>query len=78
MNDEAIGTNHFTIRFCPFRNKYLIKDIENDSGTFIKIEEPRILQSGTVICIGKNNIIVGLVSDNLHESSELKVNSHDI
>ncbi len=25
-NDEAIGMNHFRIRFCPFRNKYVIRD----------------------------------------------------
>ena len=38
------------------------------SGTFIRIEEPTILQSGTVICIGESHIIFGIVFDNICEN----------
>lgn len=48
------------------------------SGTFIRIEEPTILQSGTVICVGESHIIVGLIFDNLCENKELKQNSLSI
>ena len=43
QNDEAIGQCHFRIRFCPFKNKYLIKDMGDGSGTFIRIEEATVL-----------------------------------
>jgi hypothetical protein len=42
-NDEAIGKSHFRIRFCPTKNKFLLKDMGDGSGTFIRIEEPTIL-----------------------------------
>lgn len=42
------------------------------SGTFIRIEEPTILQSGTVICVGESHIIVGLIFDNLCENKDLR------
>ena len=64
-NDEAIGRCHFRVRFDPTKNKFLIKDMGDGSGTFIRIEEPTVLQSGTVICVGESQIIVGLIFDNL-------------
>lgn len=42
-NDEAIGRSHFRIRFCTIRNQFLMKDMGDGSGTFIRIEEPTIL-----------------------------------
>ena len=42
-NDEAIGRSHFRIRFDPIKNKFLIKDMGDGSGTFIRIEEPTVL-----------------------------------
>jgi hypothetical protein len=42
-NDEAIGRSHFKIRFCPFKNKFLMKDLGDGSGTFIRIEDPTVL-----------------------------------
>ena len=71
-NDEAIGKSHFKIRFDPIKNKFLMKDMGDGSGTFIRIEEPTILQSGTVICVGESHITVGLILDNLCENKELK------
>ena len=71
-NDEAIGRSHFRIRFDPIKNKFLIKDMGDGSGTFIRIEEPTVLQSGTVICVGESHIIVGLIFDNLFENQQIK------
>ena len=71
-NDEDIGQNHFQIRYCPFKNKYLMKDMGDGAGTFIKIEEPTILQSGTVICIGESHIVVGLIEDSVYYNKEKK------
>jgi hypothetical protein len=42
-NDEAIGRCHFRIRFDPIKNKFLMKDMGDGSGTFIRIEEPTVL-----------------------------------
>lgn len=42
-NDEAIGRCHFRVRFDPTKNKFLIKDMGDGSGTFIRIEEPTVL-----------------------------------
>lgn len=69
-NDETIGKCHFRIRYCPFSNKYMIKDMGDGSGTFIRIEEPTILKSGTVICVGESHIIVGLIFDSMGENTE--------
>lgn len=66
-NNDTLGSNHFRIRYCPYKNKYLMKDMEIGQGTFIRIEEPTILQSGTVICVGESHIVVGLIFDNLCE-----------
>ncbi len=49
--------------------------MNNGSGTFIRIDEPRIIQSGTVICFGENHIIVGLINDSMFENKEIIVNS---
>ena len=78
-NDEAIGRSHFRIRFDPVKNKFLMKDMGDGSGTFIRIEEPTVLQSGTVICVGESHIIVGLIFDNLRENqSNRKVGQQSI
>jgi len=37
--------------------------MEDGFGTFIKIEEPTVLQSGTVVCVGESHIIVGLITE---------------
>mmetsp|Transcript_21564 Transcript_21564/g.33214 ORF Transcript_21564/g.33214 Transcript_21564/m.33214 type:complete len:96 (-) Transcript_21564:581-868(-) len=71
-NDETIGRSHFRIRYCPLKNKFLLKDMGDGSGTFIRIEEPTILSSGTVICIGESHIIVGLIFDNLLQNKDMK------
>ena len=40
----------------------MIKDIgEDSSGTFLKIWEPTLMQSGSVICIGEITIVVGII-----------------
>ena len=65
---RSIGDCHFRIRYCPYKNKYLIKDMGDGSGTFVKVEDPVILQSGTIICIGVSHIIVGLIYENLQEN----------
>lgn len=49
-----------------------MKDMGDGSGTFIKIEEPTILQSGTVICIGESHIVVGLIEDSVYYNKEKK------
>lgn len=49
-----------------------MKDMGDGSGTFIRIEEPTVLQSGTVICVGESHIIVGLIFDNLCENQAIK------
>lgn len=69
-DDGQIGNNHFRIRYCPYKNKYLIKDMGDGLGTFIRVEDPTILQSGTVICIGESHLIVGLIFENLEDNCE--------
>lgn len=67
LNDDgSIGSQHFKIRFCPYVNKFFIKDLDNSSGTFAKINEPTELQSGSIICIGETFITVGILYDDLY------------
>ena len=35
------------------------------SGTFIRIEDTTTLKTGSVICVGESQIIVGIIFDNL-------------
>ena len=65
QNDGSIGSQHFKIRFCPYMNKYFIRDLEIGSGTFAKINEPTQLHSGSIICIGETFITVGILYDDL-------------
>ena len=41
--DESIGALHCKIRYCPFKQKFLIKDLGEGGGTFVSIESPTIL-----------------------------------
>lgn len=70
QNDGSIGNQHFKIRFCPYMNKFFIRDLENGSGTFAKINEPTELQSGSIICIGETFITVGILYDDLFYEDE--------
>lgn len=38
------------------------------SGTFVRIEESAVLKTGSVICAGESQIIVGIIFDNLCEN----------
>ena len=42
-----------------------MRDLENGTGTFAKINEPTELHSGSIICIGETFITVGILYDDL-------------
>ena len=65
-NDGSVGDNHFKIRFCPYMNKYFIKDLGQGHGTLLKVDAPMELQSGSVICIGHSYITVGILFKELN------------
>lgn len=66
-NDQAIASQHFRIRYCYQSNKFFIVDLSNNFGTFVKIDESTILNSGTVICAGESCIYVGIIFENLED-----------
>ena len=60
-NDGSVGDHHFKIRFCPYMNKYFIKDLGQGNGTRLKVNAPTELHCGSVICVGRSYITVGIL-----------------
>lgn len=46
------------------------------SGTFVRIEESTVLKTGSVVCTGESQIIVGIIFDNLCENKNEEFNKN--
>jgi len=51
------------IKFSNEANSYLLKDLGEGTGTFIKIERPCVLKNGHIISFGENHMVVGIIVD---------------
>lgn len=58
---DGFGDRHFMIKFCVDRNSYILKDLGEGTGTFIKIEKHSLLKNGHIISFADSHLVVGLV-----------------
>ena len=63
-NSKGMGKQHFVIKFHSGRQKYLISDLGDGSGTFVKINAPLLLKDGLIISFGNSHMTIHLNSIN--------------
>lgn len=62
LNDATVGDQHCMIKYDPSLRKYLLKDLGEGSGTFLRIDKEIELKSGYIISFGDSHMAV-TVSD---------------
>jgi FHA domain len=60
---EGFGSRHFYIKYSNDYNCYLIKDLGEGSGTFIKVQKQYVLKNGHIVSFGDNHMVVGIIVD---------------
>ena len=69
--EKGFGKRHFLIKYDPEQKKYFLKDLEEGTGTFIKIAPKWELRNNSVISFGEthfatifppNNMLSGTIS----------------
>lgn len=59
--NDGFGGRHFMIRYIVEKNHYLLKDLGEGTGTFIKVSDQVILKNGHIISFGEFHLVVGLI-----------------
>ena len=68
---DGFGDRHFVIKYLIEKNYYILKDLGEGSGTFIKIQKEAVLKNGHIVSFGDFHMVVGLVLDkNFKNESE--------
>jgi hypothetical protein len=60
---DGFGARHFYIKYINEFNSYMIKDLGEGSGTFIKVQKQFILKNGHIVSFGENHMVVGIIVD---------------
>ena len=60
---EGFGARHFQIKFSASKNSYLLKDLGDGSGTFVKVDRDFVLKNGQIVSFGENHMVVGIIID---------------
>jgi pSer/pThr/pTyr-binding forkhead associated (FHA) protein len=58
------------IKYVLDKNFYIIKDLGEGTGTFIKIEKQVILRNGHIISFGDSHMVIGLVLEKVLKPPE--------
>ena len=69
---NGFGKQHFFIKYLIESNEYVVKDMGDGTGTFIKIISPIILSSGLIISFGESHMVVGINEKNASVSARVK------
>ena len=49
------------IRYIVEKNNYILKDLGEGTGTFIKVQDQVVLKNGHIISFGEFHLVVGLI-----------------
>lgn len=60
LNDPTVGSQHCMIKYDPTTRVYLLKDLGEGSGTFLKIDREINLRSGFIVSFGDSHMAVTL------------------
>ena len=51
-DEKGFGKRHFVIKYNTEKKNYFLKDLEDGTGTFIKIAPKMVLKNNTIISFG--------------------------
>jgi len=71
--EKGIAKKHFLIRYSAIENSYLLTDLGQGTGTFVKINPEWILEDSMLICFGEVHFITLIKYPN--PDKEGKINS---
>ena len=57
-SQNGMGGQHFLISFDNSSQKYLISDLGEGTGTFLRLDSPLLLQEGNIVSFGSSHITV--------------------
>ena len=68
--EKGIGKKHFVIKFCkdlenPDRGSFMIKDLGDGMGTFLRISRPLCLKLSNVVSFGESHLIAKTENESL-------------
>ncbi len=53
------------IKFSNEWNSYMLKDLGEGTGTFIRVERDFMLKNGHIVSFGENHMVVGIIVDKI-------------
>lgn len=59
--DNALGQRYFCITFNYKKNTYFLKDMEDGSGTFVKVVGREVLREQNIVSFGDCSFVVSFV-----------------
>ena len=57
-SSKGMGKRHLVIKYNPTRQKYLITDLGDGSGTFVRIDSALVLKDGYIISFGNSHMTI--------------------
>ena len=77
QTEVGFGQRHFEISYNLHRNAYLLKDLKDGTGTFIRIKNKKILTNSIIISFNKIHLSIIVAGDSIkgESDSELSVKS---
>jgi FHA domain len=67
---EGFGRRHFMIQFSIEKNGYYLRDLNDGSGTFIKIDTEKILKNGQIVSFGETHMVVGILQEDADQPKD--------
>lgn len=55
---DSLGRQHLMIKYNPWTGKYLLKDLGEGSGTFVKVKFQIPVKSGDIVSIGDSHMVI--------------------
>jgi len=78
LDDPEVGEKHAMIRYNQNLKKYFIKDQGQGSGTFLKVEKPTKIHSGSIVSFSDSHMLVNILQQKQKEVGDInKENQED-
>jgi len=63
VDETGVGKRHMIIKYSLAEKRYLLRDLGEGSGTFVKISLPLLLKNGYIISFGDSHMAVNFYQD---------------
>lgn len=57
-DEKGVGSRHFMIQYFKEKGTYMIKDMGEGMGTFIRLDKPLRLQNNFIVSFGESHVII--------------------